>query len=243
MARSAFFHTLLAGLILTCTTAAPLSAEEAKQPDVSKLQAALGGNSPDSVQPTPVPGLYEVTFGAQVIYLSADGRFVIQGDVVDLVTAKNLTEARLNGLRSTALGKLSEGDMIIFTPPGETKHTVTVFTDIDCGYCRKLHSEISSYLDQGIRVRYLAFPRTGLNTESYDKAVSAWCAQNRNDAITRAKRGEELPAATCPNPVSQQYKLGEQLGVRGTPSIILESGQMVPGYVPADRLAQMLDQR
>jgi thiol:disulfide interchange protein DsbC len=209
-------------------------------PDLSKLQAALGGAQPDSVADSALPGLYEVTIGAQSLYLSKDGRYVIQGDILDLTSSDNVTENRRNGLRAKAIDAVGEDKMIIFSPKNETKYTITVFTDIDCGYCRKLHQEIASYNDLGIKIRYMMFPRTGLNTESYDKAVSAWCADDRNEAITRAKRGETIEPRTCDNPVSQHYNLGQQLGVRGTPSIILADGEMVPGYVPADRLLQML---
>lgn len=209
-------------------------------PDLSKLQAALGGVQPDSVADSALPGLYEVTIGAQILYLSEDGRYVIQGDIVDLASSDNVTENRRNGLRAKAIEAVGEDKMIIFSPKGETKYTITVFTDLDCGYCRKLHQEIASYNDLGIKIRYLMFPRTGLNSESYDKAVSAWCADDRNEALTRAKRGETIEPRTCDNPVSQHYNLGQQLGVRGTPSIILADGEMVPGYVPADRLLQML---
>jgi thiol:disulfide interchange protein DsbC len=214
--------------------------KQSTTPDLSKLQAALGGVTPDSVADSSLPGLYEITIGAQILYLSEDGRYVIQGDIVDLASSDNVTENRRNGLRAKAVEAVGEDKMIIFAPKDEAKYTITIFTDIDCGYCRKLHQEIASYNDLGIKVRYMMFPRTGLNTESYDKAVSAWCADDRKEAITRAKRGETIEAKTCDNPVSQHYNLGQQLGVRGTPSIILADGEMVPGYVPADRLVQML---
>jgi thiol:disulfide interchange protein DsbC len=132
--------------------------------------------------------------------------------------------------------------MVIFAPAEKTDHTVTVFTDIDCGYCRKLHNEITDYTQNGIKVRYLMFPRAGFNSESYHKAVSVWCAENRQEAMTRAKRGESVTPKKCPNPVQEQAELGQSLGVQGTPSIILENGQMIPGYVPAAQLAQMLDE-
>jgi thiol:disulfide interchange protein DsbC len=225
------------------TQTASVATPDSGAPDLSKLQAALGGATPDSVADSSLPGLYEVTIGAQILYLSQDGRYVIQGDIVDLTSSDNITENRRNGLRADAIDKVGEDKMIIFGTAGEPKYTITVFTDIDCGYCRKLHQEIASYNDLGIKVRYLMFPRTGLNSESYDKAVSAWCSDDRNEAITRAKRGETLEAKTCENPVSQHYNLGQQLGVRGTPSIILADGEMVPGYVPADRLVEMLSSK
>jgi thiol:disulfide interchange protein DsbC len=243
MSKKSFFNQSIA-IILFAALLVPLisAAELDNTPDISKLQAALGGVEPDSVEPSALPGLYEVTIGAQIIYISEDGRFVIQGDMVDLVSSDNLTEKRRNSLRAQSIAAVGENNMIIFAPEQkEAAHTITVFTDIDCGYCRKLHKEISSYNDLGIRVRYLMFPRSGLNTESYDKAVSAWCADDRNNAITRAKLGETIESRTCENPVSDHYSLGQQLGVRGTPSIILADGEMVPGYVPADRLLQMIE--
>jgi len=116
-----------------------------------------------------------------------------------------------------------------------------VFTDLDCGYCRKLHSEMAKYNELGIRVRYLFFPREGPDTESWDKAVSVWCSANRNDALTRAKKGETIKAAKCkPNPVQRDYELGQDVGLRGTPAIVLPDGDLLPGYVPPAMLAQRL---
>ena len=243
MARLTSFSFLASATVLFCALSSITLAQTAQspgQPDLGKLQAALGGRAPDSIAETPVPGLYEIVLGSQVLYLSEDGRYAMQGDVIDLDAGNNLTENRRNDLRSAALKKVSEKDMIIFPANGDAKYQVSVFTDIDCGYCRKLHSEISAYNEKGITVRYLAFPRAGLNSESYNKAVSAWCADNPQEAITAAKLGEEIDEKTCPNPVADQYQLGQQLGVRGTPSIILDNGEMVPGYVPADRLEQTL---
>jgi thiol:disulfide interchange protein DsbC len=217
------------------------TAVAAGTPDVRKLQAALGGTKPESVNPTPMPGLYEVVVDGQLFYLSGDGRFVIQGDVLDLTTNQNITEQRRSDMRVKAVAAVGKENMVVFSPDKPAKHAITVFTDIDCGYCRKLHREIAAYNDQGIEVRYLMFPRAGIPSESYDKAVSVWCADDRNDALTRAKQGESIAKKSCPNPVKEQYELGQALGVRGTPSIILDNGQMLPGYVPADRLTHILD--
>lgn len=229
-------------LLIIIFSSVQVLAAETKTPDLQALQAALGGAKPDQVRSTSVPGLYEVVIGSQIIYLSEDGRFAIQGDVIDLEARTNLTEARRNDLRVKAVEAVGEDNMVVFSPAGPTKHTVTIFTDIDCGYCRKLHQEIADYNQQGIEVRYLMYPRAGVGSESYDKAVWVWCADDRQDAITRAKRGEEIPHKTCANPVKAQFELGQALGVRGTPSIILENGQMVPGYVPAAQLAKMLEE-
>lgn len=219
-----------------------LAAAEPGKPDLAKLKAALGGANPDSVNPTPVPGLYEIVMGSQIVYLSQDGQFVIQGDLIDLNTRGNLSETRRDGLRAKAVEAVGESNMVVFAPAGQAKHTVTIFTDVDCGYCRKMHSEIAAYNQNGIKIRYLMYTRAGVGSESYDKAVAVWCADDRQNALTRAKRGEDIPHKSCDNPVKQQFELGMALGVRGTPSIILEHGEMIPGYVPPAQLAQMLEE-
>ena len=233
---------LVIAVLYAATTLAadPPNADVAKLPDLTKLQAALKGEKPDSVTPAAIPGLFEVVLGGQVFYLSADGRFVVQGDLLDLNTQANVTEQRRNHLRGQVIGALDEKDMVIFAPSAAAKHTVTIFTDIDCGYCRKLHSQIEEYNKEGIKIRYLLFPREGIGSESFNKSVSVWCATNRQQAMTKAKRGESIESKTCENPVKAQYELGQKIGVRGTPSMILEDGSMLPGYVPPTQLAEML---
>lgn len=235
--------SLLAAAVLALGTTGAFADDAATGPDLARLSAALDGRKPDAVNPTPVPGLYEVILGARVLYVSADGRFVLRGDLVDIEKGENLTETRSGQLRVQAIAAVPESDMIVFAPPGpmQAKHTITVFTDIDCGYCRKLHAEIDNYLRAGIRVRYLAYPRSGLQGESYEKAVSVWCAEDRKAAITGAKRGQPVAKASCANPVAKEFELGNQVGVQGTPTIVLENGELVPGYVPAGRLVMMLD--
>lgn len=206
-----------------------------------RIQDELGSKA-DSIKPSVIKGLYEVVVGPRVFYLSPDGRYVIAGDVIDLQSKLNLTEAIRGKARDTALANLKEEDMIVFAPKGETKHTLTVFTDIDCGYCRKLHNEMSQYNDLGIKVRYMAFPRAGVNSPSYNKIVSVWCAKDKRAALTKAKNGGSVPNTTCDNPVKQQMQLGQVLGVTGTPALILENGQLYPGYAPADRLFQILEE-
>ncbi|HOW75477.1 MAG TPA: DsbC family protein [Candidatus Competibacteraceae bacterium] len=220
--------------------AAPAPAITVKQPDLAKLQAALNGEKPDSVVPSAIPGLFEVVLGGQVLYLSEDGRFIVQGDLLDLGSRANLTENRRGELRGKAIEAVSEKDMVIFAPAGPAKYTVTIFTDVDCGYCRKMHSQMAAYNKEGIKIRYLLFPREGINSESFNKAVSVWCADNRQEAMTKAKRGETIENKSCDNPVQAQYELGQKLGVRGTPSMILENGEMLPGYVPPTQLAELL---
>lgn len=225
------------------TTAATTPPVTTKQPDLSRLEGLLNGEKPDSVVPSRMPGVYEVTAGGQVFYLSEDGKLVLQGDLVDLETQNNLTEDRRRVIRSKAIAAVSEKDMLIFGPEGPVKHTVTVFTDIDCGYCRKLHNQMAEYNKAGIRVRYLMLPRAGIDSESYKKAVTVWCSANRQEAMTRAKRGENLEPKTCENPIQAHYDLAQKLGIQGTPHILLESGQMIPGYVPPSQLYAILQDK
>jgi thiol:disulfide interchange protein DsbC len=208
-----------------------------------KLAAKFPGIEAKNIRPAPVEGLWEVVVDGRVVYLSGDGRYLVRGDLTDLATGKSLTEARQADMRLGLLGELDESRMIVFAPKQPT-HTITVFTDIDCGYCRRLHREMKAINDHGIKVRYLFYPRTGPGTESWTKAESVWCSPDRNDALTRAKAGEEITAKTCKStPVAEQYELGNKFGVRGTPAIITESGELLPGYVPADQLAKMLESK
>ena len=212
--------------------------------DEAAIKKALSEFMPraqiDSIRPAEIKGLYEVATGGSIFYSSEDGRFLIQGQMYDSFAKKNITEHKLANVRKAALDKVGEKNMIIFKPE-TSKHYVSVFTDIDCGYCRKLHSEIDQYLDQGITVRYLFFPRAGKGSDSYVKAISVWCADDQQKALTAAKKGEPLDTKTCDNPVDQHMKLGEAFGMSGTPMIVTEKGTILPGYVPAAQLAKILE--
>ncbi|ORU90334.1 MAG: disulfide bond formation protein DsbC [Cycloclasticus sp. symbiont of Poecilosclerida sp. M] len=212
-----------------------------KQAIIKQLSTVLPGVSVDQISESPIKGLYQVSIGMRIVYVSADGRYILQGDMLDLKTRENLTESLQNKARTFALAKLDEKDMIVF-PAKNEKHVVTVFSDIDCHYCRKLHAELNTYLDEGITVRYLFFPRSGINTPSYDKAVSVWCAKDRNQALTDAKLNDEVVAKTCKNPVKEQLELGVAMGVSGTPAIVAASGALIPGAVPAKDLIKYLNQ-
>lgn len=195
----------------------------------------------DEVRPAPVKGLYEVAAGSEVGYVSVDGRYYIDGDVFDMETRDNLTEQRRRQARVALLKGIPDAEAVVFAPSGATRHTITVFTDIDCSYCRKLHSEIDELNKLGVKVRYLAFPRSGPGTESWTKAESVWCSMNRRDALTRAKRGEAVTAAKCANPVDRQWQLAREIGIRGTPGILTADGDYLAGYLPAPRLLEYLD--
>jgi thiol:disulfide interchange protein DsbC len=200
----------------------------------------LPGAKIDDVRPSPVPGIFEVTRGADLVYVTADGAHAFSGDLYDLNKQVNLTEARRRDVRAQVLAGIPETQMIVFSPK-DPKYTVTVFTDVDCGYCRRLHSEMAKYNELGIRVRYMFFPRSGPDTESWAKADAVWCSADRNDALTRAKRGEQIKAADCgQTPVKKDYEMGQDFGIRGTPAIVLANGEMLPGYLPPALLIKRL---
>jgi thiol:disulfide interchange protein DsbC len=172
--------------------------------------------------------------------VTSDGKYAISGDLYDLAGNTNLTENHRRETRAKLIAAIPESQMVIFGPR-DPRYTVTVFTDVDCGYCRRLHSQIAEYNRLGIRVRYLFYPRTGPNTESWTKAEEVWCSSNRNDALTQAKRGLPLQAKPCAdNPVARHYALGRDFDLQGTPAIVLPSGELVAGYVPPAVLAQRL---
>jgi thiol:disulfide interchange protein DsbC len=223
---------------------APLHVAANADEAIEAVRAELMKTFPDAksgdISPSPIPGLYEMKLGPEVVYVSADGRYLLKGDIVSVKGDHNITEARRSAARLAAIEGVGEEKMIIFQPK-QVKHTITVFTDVDCGYCRKLHRQINDYLAQGIRVRYLFFPRSGPNTESWFKAEKVWCSADRNSALTKAKLGEVPQAAQCtPNPVQQHYKLGRQFGIEGTPAIILDTGELVPGYASPAELTNYL---
>jgi len=196
----------------------------------------------EDIKPSEISGIYEVIVGANMLYVSEDGKYLIQGRMFDLEGKKDLTEEKLSGARAVLINAVSKDDMIIFKAP-EQRYAINVFTDIDCGYCRKLHSEIDQYLAEGITVQYLFYPRAGKGSGSYKKAVSVWCADDRKAALTAAKASKKAPPEkNCTNPVDKHLALGEELDVRGTPMMITAKGTVFPGYMPAKKLVQALRQ-
>ncbi|SER21276.1 thiol:disulfide interchange protein DsbC [Solimonas aquatica] len=208
----------------------------------AKLAKLLPGLKPENVRPAQAAGLYEVQDGANFGYVTADGKYLITGDLVDLASGQSLTEVTRRGNRLAQLKTLGEQNMIVFPAQGAAKHVVTVFTDVDCGYCRKFHSQIADYNARGIEVRYVFYPRTGPDTDSFRKAEVVWCSADRKTALTEAKLGGAVNGNTqCDNPVRREWDLGNDLGLRGTPMLVLEDGSVVNGYLPPDALAQRLE--
>jgi thiol:disulfide interchange protein DsbC len=244
-----FLKTTLTSLLLQALLfiAAPVVAEDqGDAAEIAAIRTLLAATQPgmavNDIVLSPI-GLYEVGIqNGQSIYVSRDAKFLIPGDLYEAKEEGlvNLGEARRNTIRRERIAALDEADMIVFAPEGERKATVTVFTDVDCPYCRKLHSEIEALNSYGIAVRYLAFPRTGLNTEIATKMISTWCAEDRKAMMTSAKRGGDVPAADCDNPVAEQYQLGREVGVTGTPALVFDDGTIMPGYVEAPTLAKYL---
>jgi thiol:disulfide interchange protein DsbC len=186
-----------------------------------------------------VTGFYEVSIGASIAYASQDGKYVFMGDLLDMTSKSNLTEAKRTASRKQLIDQVGEKNMIVMAPK-QVKHTITVFTDIDCGYCRKLHQDVPALNKDGVKVRYLAFPRSGPGTESFRKYEYVWCAKDRVKAVTNAKAGGPIEEKNCSNPIARQYELGQRVGVEGTPAIVLENGEMLPGYLPPAKLLEAI---
>ncbi len=230
--------SLFSFLFLMSTIPAVAGEQEMKQVKADLIRS-FPELSAATLKPAPVPGLYEIEFDAKVFYASEDGKYLFMGDLVDLNAHTNLTEMRRAAIRMRLLNDVGEENMIVIGPE-KPKRTVTVFTDVDCPYCAKFHLDVPTLNKQGVKVRYLFYPRTGLNSESYRRAVAVWCADDRVKAIGIAKAGGTLNMKTCPNPVEKDYRLGERLEISGTPTIFLDNGKMIPGYVPAPKLLGML---
>ncbi|HJN53107.1 MAG: DsbC family protein [Pseudomonadales bacterium] len=214
---------------------------------LDEVRQKLLSSKPDlpilKVSHSPLEGFYQVTLPAgNILYVTEDVRHFIAGDLYQVNSSHlvNLTETERSTNRKEMIASVNPSEMLIFAPP-QTKASVTVFTDVDCSYCRKLHREVPELNRMGIAIRYLAYPRAGIHSASYDKIVSAWCADNPQVALTKAKMGQEIPAKTCDNPVAKQFQLGNELGVTGTPALVLDDGRLLPGYMPAAELAKLLD--
>jgi thiol:disulfide interchange protein DsbC len=195
----------------------------------------------DSIAEAVVPGLYEVILEGQIVYVSQDGKYLVQGSLFDIANKVDVTEQTRAGIRTAALKNIPKDQRIIFSPENP-KHTLTVYTDIDCGYCRRMHQQVAELNKLGIALEYVFFPRSGPGTESWTKAVSVYCADDRRAALTDAKAGQPVPPKECANPVEQHFALGSKVGVNGTPAVFTEDGTQVGGYSPPDQLILRLDQ-
>lgn len=228
-------------LLLTLLLSQPALAADAASTKIRAALAKAVPNAPiEAIEPTPVKNIYAARLAGQTVYVSADGKFLFTGDLIDLETRMNLSERAREKQNAAALARLGV-DKTIVIGPAKPRHVITVFTDVDCPYCAKLHLEVPALNKGGVQVRYVFFPRAGLDSDSYRRSVAVWCAPDRAKAIGVAKAGGELPMKQCDNPVAEHYKLAQQLQIRGTPAIFLANGSVIPGYVPAEKLIAILD--
>lgn len=227
------------------SAAAPATAaDKAAEAQVRKaLQGLNPGLKIDYIGAAPMRGFREVIVGGQVAYVSDDGKYLMQGAVLDLATRNDASESSvgLRQYRANQIASVPREQRIVFAPPNP-KYTVSVFTAVDCGYCRKLHSQIAEYNRRGIAVEYLAFPRAGIGGQDYKDLVSVWCSANPKQALTDAKAGKPVPAKNCTNPVAKEFEIGQRVGVAGTPGVFTQDGVMLGGYLDPARLRARLDE-
>lgn len=206
-----------------------------------KIVATFDGIEASDVQPGPMPGWYIIRKGTVVAYVSADGRYLLEGELFDIDAKVNLTEAARNEARVEMMSAVTDDQAIVFAPD-KVEHTVTVFTDVYCTYCRRFHSQIDDYLAQGIAVRYLLYPRDGPDSKAWQTAERVWCADDRSEALTLAKRDQDFESRACDaSIVHEHYVLGQEVGLRGTPALVLEDGTLISGYVPPAELRQRME--
>lgn len=245
---------LLPGLALSLammlTGAGPSVAQQAPSPEPSPevveavraaVEARLPGIPVATVESTPIEGLYEIVSDGQVYYVNEDASHLLDGSLIDLASRENLTERRLGALHVDMIEAVGAADMLVYEADGDSDRSITVFTDISCGYCRRLHEDIDDLLSAGVSVRYLLFPRAGLGSQAHADLESVWCADDPQAAMTRAKAGEPIEPAQCDNPIESHVALAERLGLRGTPLIYLDTGERVPGYRAPEQLAQAVN--
>lgn len=238
--------TTLTSALMLVLTGSVWAADEAAEKIRQQLSSVDSRLQVQSVEPAPLAGLYEVVLTTgETLYSDGEGTHLLAGQLFRVDEEKglvNLTEQKRNEARRLAMAGVNEADLVVFKPEGEVKATINVFTDVDCPYCRKLHEEVPALNKMGVQVNYLAFPRGGPQSHTFSRMESIWCGneQERRERMDEVKGGEQIAPQDCDNPVLEQYELGQQVGVTGTPALVLEDGTLLPGYVPATRLQQML---
>lgn len=237
------FLLLSSGIFLSAVSYAKVEESNTEKTQVLEtLKQKLASrfkSPPSSLKESQIPNIYEVMYGTEVVYVSADGKYFLAGDMINMDTRENLSEVSKRSVRKTIMDR-QDYKPVIFKAKNE-KHVIKVFTDIDCPYCAKLHREVPQLNAKGITVEYLMYPRAGKGSSSFKKAVSMWCADDQLKAMTDAKERRPIEEKTCENPIAQQYELGQEVGVTGTPALITSTGRLIPGYMPADRLEAALE--
>jgi|TARA_B110000483_G_scaffold233751_1_gene302900 thiol:disulfide interchange protein DsbC len=238
-----------AALFLTTVTLVLLTNTAGAQSLRDKLSAAIETASQNQLQivditETPLSNIYRVELSTgEMLYADAAGDYLFAGDMYKTSAAglMNLSAGTRSERTVELIAAVPEDEMIIFTPETATLATITVFTDVDCTYCRKLHGDIEALLARGVQIRYMAYPRGGASADSYDKMISVWCSDDRHKSLAQAKNGQNLPTRGCENPVLKHHAMGNQLGITGTPALVMPDGTLVPGYMDVDRLTAMLN--
>lgn len=236
------YKKLILGALVSSTLIGGLAvAESIDTKALGEKLKPLFGDLPDAITATPIEGIYQASFGMELIYVSKDGRYFFSGDMIDGSTRTNLSEdARTTARKTEMTGNEAEG-AITFKAKGVEKHVLSVFTDVTCPYCTKLHKEVPKLNEAGVTVNYLAYPRAGVGSGGYKQMVNIWCAEDKQDSLTKAKDGEAADVKSCDNPVANHFALGKKVGVSGTPALVTASGALIPGYRPAAELVKMLD--
>lgn len=232
---------LLASAALSLLAGPALAVDDAELQQVRETVSGLfAGIDADDVFASEVDGWYTVRKGAIIAYISSDGRYLLQGDLIDLKESENLSEKSRNGAREKMMSSMAEDELIIYSPE-TVRHTISVFTDIDCTFCRRLHSQLDEYMEEGIEIRYFLYPRNGPTSESWTKAQNVWCAEDRNEALTLAKLDQDFPMSDCDSSmINSHFAIGQDVGLRGTPAIVLEDGTLFSGYMPAKQLSEAI---
>ena len=233
------FAAVISNLLVATAFAATV--DEASAGMIEEKVRTLAPNAKTiAISETPIDGLLQVQINSDIVYITSDGQYLVQGQIMDIESRANITDNAKSGIRMGLLEDLKQDEQITFSPV-EPKYDLLVFTDIDCGYCRKLHDQVAEYNEEGIAIHYMAFPRAGIGSDSYDKFVSVWCADDQQAALTLAKNGADPEPQKCPNPIADQYELGREIGVTGTPALVTADGTLIPGYMPPAQLRERLE--
>ncbi len=240
MNRISLLFTAFTACLLMTTANAGVTEDKDFNAVEAKIRALVPNATTIAISETPIAGLLQVQINTDIVYVTADGQYLLQGQIMDIDTRTNITDQAKSGIRLSLLSDLKSDQQITFSPE-KPKYDLLVFTDIDCGYCRKLHNEMAGYNELGIAIHYMAFPRAGIGSDSYDKFVSVWCSADQKEALTLAKNGTDPLPQKCPNPIADQYELGREVGVTGTPALLTSDGTLIPGYMPPAQLRERLD--
>lgn len=233
--------SLLSILVLSLFSSAIVKAESSIDEIGERLTERLPGIEVSSLTETQIPGLYELVSDGRIYYIDESAEFLIDGSLIRLSDRHNLTDQRLGGIHMGLIEAVDEKNMLIYEPETPSNRSITIFTDISCGYCRRLHAELDTLMEEGVRVRYLMFPRAGLGSQGHKDLESVWCADDPLEAMTHAKAGGRVEPKSCANPIEEHVALAERLGLRGTPLIYTDSGEKIPGYREASVLASMVN--